>query len=60
MTAAPTTRVGLLVFDNNRLRDQSIYLEPIKTANGLSLAFVNGVKTVENAVLIHTNAGRLL
>jgi N-acyl-D-amino-acid deacylase len=74
MTAAPAGRLGLsgqgtivpgkradiLIFDNNAFRDEATYLEPMKMASGLSLAFVNGVKAVENAVPVCTDAGQML
>jgi N-acyl-D-amino-acid deacylase len=74
MTAAPAARLGLsirgtiapgnyadlLIFDNDAFRDEATYLEPMKTATGLNLAFVNGLKVVENAKPIHANAGRVV
>jgi N-acyl-D-aspartate/D-glutamate deacylase len=74
MTAAPATRLDLsnrgtiapgkcadlLIFDNNAFCDEATYLEPMKMASGLSLAFVNGVKAVENAMPVCTNAGQVL
>jgi N-acyl-D-amino-acid deacylase len=74
MTAAPAARLGLsnrgeivpgkradlLIFDNDAFRDEATYLEPMRMASGLSLAFVNGVKAVEDAAPVCTNAGQAL
>ncbi|MDR0376868.1 MAG: amidohydrolase family protein [Spirochaetaceae bacterium] len=57
---APGMRADLLVFDNNAFRDEATYLEPMKMAAGLSLAFVNGVTAVENAALTGASAGRVV
>jgi N-acyl-D-amino-acid deacylase len=74
MTAAPAARAGLsgrgmiapgkhadiLVFDNNSFRDHAGYLEPMKTASGLSLSLINGIKVVENSIPTGNYAGCML
>jgi N-acyl-D-amino-acid deacylase len=74
MTSAPAARLGLrdrgilrpgmkadlIVFDPDRVIDNSTYDDPRRNPEGILHVFVNGRHTVENGQLLGASAGRVL
>ncbi|MDR3284209.1 MAG: amidohydrolase family protein [Treponema sp.] len=57
---APGRRADMLIFDTGEFRDTSTFLTPTGHAEGLSYAFINGRKVVENGRLTRGDGGAVL